>query len=218
VVTARCYKEVGLVFGRRQAKTHGRLMREELNESFDHLRMAAAHAAGGAAGALAPRLGDAKKAASDSVDTMLDAARESARQANMLAQRGTAKMTTRMRKKPAARRRWPRMASGLLVAGAAAGAAGALVSRRRARRSWNEYGTAGTTEEARSMLDSAKSAMGTAKEEAAETLGAASERLSRDTGTMSESVGQPRPGDRDKGNTLGQYSGQAGTISKNARP
>src|SRR5688500_3517993 len=50
------FREVDHVFRRRQAKTHGRMMREELAESFTHLRMAAAHAAGGTAGVVGPRV------------------------------------------------------------------------------------------------------------------------------------------------------------------
>lgn len=42
-----------------------------------------------------------------------------------------------------ARKRWPMMIGGLLAAGAAVGAAGALVRRRRSRRTWDEYPTPG---------------------------------------------------------------------------
>jgi hypothetical protein len=194
-------------------------MREELNESLEHFRMAAAHAAGGAAHVLAPRLDEAKKAASTGVDTLRDAARDGARQANTLAR----KDRTKMKKKTAPRRRWPALVSGLLVVGAAAGAVGALFSRRRTRQRWNEYGTPGTgtdlSDDARSMLDSAKTAMDSAKDKAAQALGTASEKLGRDTAAMSENVGQTRPPDLPKGNTLGQYSGQtSGTTSKNSRP
>src|SRR5262245_12068059 len=186
-------------------------MREELSESIEHLRMAAAHAAGGAAGALAPRLDDARKAAYGSIDALLDVARDGARQANTAARRGKAKLTkkeTRM-----ARRRWPIMMGGLLVAGAAVGAVGALISRRRSRQKWTEYSTSQSAStvksDARSMIDSAKSAID-------EAVGSAREKLPTETSTRTESATTRQT---DKTNTLGQYSGQtAGTGSKNSRP
>lgn len=138
-------------------------MRDELGESLEHLRMAAAHAAGGAAGAFAPRLDDAKKAASDGFDSFIDTARDGARTANAVAHRGKAKM----KKKEAAmtRRRWPMVAGGILIAGTAAGAAGVLISRRRERlQKWNEY------------------AMDTGREKASDP--------SRDTSAVAENTGQ----------------------------
>src|SRR5438105_583413 len=81
----------GIVFARRHVKTQNELMREEFGEGFDHLRMAAAHAAGTAAAVLAPRLdqvrdrlveptvhmskGAARKSASRSKDLARDSAR-----------------------------------------------------------------------------------------------------------------------------------------------
>jgi len=124
-------------------KRHGQLARDELSESMDHLRMAAAHAASSAAAALAPRLDTAKKAASEGFDSLVDAARDSARNANVVVRRGKAKVT---RKKEAekARKRWSTV-GGVLVAGAAAGTAGTLFSRWRARQQrWNEYATTPT--------------------------------------------------------------------------
>jgi hypothetical protein len=127
------------VFRRREVRTHGRLARDELNESMEHLRMAAAHAASGAAGVLAPRFDDARKAASEGFDSLRVVARDSARTANAVARKGKAKL----RKEQAAktRKRWTMVVSGLF-AGVAAGAAAALFSRRRARQDrWHEYGT-----------------------------------------------------------------------------
>src|SRR5947209_3828834 len=91
-----CRQEVGYVFGRRKAKTHGQLMRAELNEGFGHLYQAAAHAAGGmgatmgpkwdsAKGHLPPGIGKARNLAAHSLDTtmaafapLLEAARDGA--------------------------------------------------------------------------------------------------------------------------------------------
>lgn len=49
------------MFRRRQAKTHGRLMREEFNESVQHFRMAAVHAVSGASDFIEPRVGAARQ-------------------------------------------------------------------------------------------------------------------------------------------------------------
>ena len=48
------------MFGRRQAKTHGQLMRDELSEGFGHLWQAAAHAAGGVGATVGPRWDSAR--------------------------------------------------------------------------------------------------------------------------------------------------------------
>src|SRR5262245_40268462 len=93
------YRRCSTVFRRRQVKTHGRLMREELGEGVAHLRMAAAHAAEGAAGALAPRVIAARAAvepglrktrgiASDGTDSLLAIARGRARASDRRVRRG----------------------------------------------------------------------------------------------------------------------------------
>jgi hypothetical protein len=124
------------VFRRDPVKTHRRLVRKELSESLEHLRMAASYAAGGAAKALAPRFDNAKKAANEGFDSLVVVARDGARTANAVAQRGRAKMK---RKKAArARKRWPMMVGGTLIA---AGAVGALVTRRRRQPDWDGSAT-----------------------------------------------------------------------------
>jgi hypothetical protein len=130
------------VFRRHEVKTHGRLAREELNESLEHLRMAAAHATSSAAGALAPRFDDARKAATEGFDSLRVVARDSARTANAVARKGKAKL--KKKEAPTSRKRWSMVVSGL-AAGVLAGAAAALFSRRRARQErWHEYGTTRT--------------------------------------------------------------------------
>src|SRR5439155_1086817 len=95
-------------------------MREELVESMEHLRMAAAHAAGGAAGAIAPRFeaarGRVEPTVNRSLDWLTETARDSARKANKTAR----KARNEKRGKSMAQRRWPMMVGGLLIAGAAA--------------------------------------------------------------------------------------------------
>lgn len=129
------------MFGRRQTmtKTQSELMRDEFGEGFDHLRMGAAHAAGTAAGLIAPRLDSMRErlepAFEKSMEKSKDKVRASARRANMIARRATGK-----KKETRTARRWPMVIGGLMIAGAVAGAAGALLSRRR-QKMWNEYGT-----------------------------------------------------------------------------
>src|SRR6185312_613898 len=67
------------------------------------------------------------------------------------AQKGKAKV---MRQETSSRR-WPMMLGGLLVAGAAVGAAGAVIARRRANRDqWEEYGSTRSTGSSSSRTDS----------------------------------------------------------------
>ena len=76
------------------------------------------------------------------------------------------------------RKRWPMMIGGLLIAGAAAGAVGALMSRRRQQK-WQEYGSGRQTDSLRrdagTMLDTGTqkiaSMTDTAKEKASDVLG-----------------------------------------------
>lgn len=107
-------------------RTHGQIARAELGESFDHLRQAATHAATGMSETLGP---------------LAAAAATNARHAGDTARRATAKnlkVMTRKKEPRMSRKRWPMMA-GLLAAGAAVGAVGALVMRRRRRHEWEEY-------------------------------------------------------------------------------
>jgi hypothetical protein len=148
------------VFRRHQVKTHGRLVRNELSESLEHLRMAASYAAGGAASALAPRFDNAKKAANEGFDSLVVVARDGARTANAVARRGRAKMK---RKKAArARKRWSLMVGGTLLAGATAGA---LIARRRRQPDWEGRATTrgqlGTQDEGLPVFETARSAMDT---------------------------------------------------------
>lgn len=192
------------MFRRRQAKTHGRQMREELFEGIEHLRLAAAHAAGGAAGAIAPRLDAARDRVepkvSRSVEWITDSARDGAR-------RAARKAKGKKRGASMTRSRWPMMIGGLLIAGAAAGAVGALISRRRQQK-WQEFGSssrpaAGFKQEASALAD-------TAKEKASDVLGQVK-------GTMPPS-GDKTTSDFGQGTDAYSRSGTSTGISKNSRP
>jgi hypothetical protein len=146
-------------------------MRDEFGEGFDHLRLAAAHAAGTAAGMIAPRLDSVRERLEPTYDKSKSMARDSARRANKIARRATGK-----KKESRMAKRWPMMVGGLMIAGVAAGAVGALMSRRRQRK-WNDYGTTGTTgtgpissikDETRAT---ASSIADTAKDKATDVLG-----------------------------------------------
>ena len=211
--------EVEQVFGRREVKTHRRLMREELGESLGHLRMAAAHAADGASGALTPRVENARNAvrpgfvrAGDAAGTILVIARDRSRQAGKKAEKmgrkGKAKM---MKNESRNSRRWPMTLGGLLMAGAAVGAATALMRRRRANRAWDEYGSTRTTSDTGSMLDSAKSTMDAGIDKA-KTMGeAAKDRASDLIGSKSTNTGPTGSGEYDK------HPMPQPTTSKNTR-
>jgi hypothetical protein len=133
-------------------------MRVELGESIDHLKQAAAHAAGGLGESVGPRVAavrvyvkpaNVKQAASHGwVSTMaaFTPIAAAARDGAMAAQKAQAKQMKKWKKelsmsrskpKPS-RSRWPALV-GLLAAGTAVGAAGAAVMRRRRRMQWDEY-------------------------------------------------------------------------------
>lgn len=125
------------------------MLRDELNESFDHALRAAGHAAGGVGAAVGPRVEVAR-------ETMLPRVRGAAARGwgstvavfTPLTEAAQAKVDSRskdpkrkarqVRRKAAktSRKRWPALL-GLLAGGAAVGAAGAMVLRRR-RQQWQD--------------------------------------------------------------------------------
>jgi hypothetical protein len=201
-------------------------MKAELGESLDHLRMAAAHAADGASGALAPRVDAARKAvkprletgmnkAMGGMDTVMNIARdrskEAGKQAGKMKNKGSKSAAKLMRKeqKP---RRWPMAIGGLLVAGAAVGAASAMLRRRRNQQAWDEYGATRTTGDTGSVLDAAKNTMDAGVDKA-KTMGeAAKDRANDLIGSKSTNVGPSGAG-------TGEYDKHPmpHTVSKNSR-
>jgi len=235
------------VFGRRKAKTHGQMMRTELNEGLGHLLQAAAHAAGGmgaavgpkwdtARGHLPPTIGKAGHLAAQGIDTtmaafapLLEAARTGAETATRKARKaGKYKAGT---KESGMSRKRTTMLVGLLAAGAAAGAAGAMVARRRNRAKWDEYerqGIQSAREGAKSMLDSARSTM----EAGAQKLAGATERAQDAVSGWSDNAEGSLASTKDTANLFAdqaaqatehgkskadQFADKAATISKNSR-
>lgn len=130
-------------------KTRGELMRTELGESWDHFMQAASYAANGFGRSVGPRtrrLGGAAARGWDSTAATLAplaaAYREGAADATAAALKLKNKTTKAQRKGTyVAKKRNSRtgMVFGLLAAGIAAGAAGAMLMRRRRKQQWSEY-------------------------------------------------------------------------------
>jgi cytoskeletal protein RodZ len=132
------------VFGRKSAPppTQSQVVMEELAQSYGHLRQAAGHLAGGAAEKITPTYDRARAAANrrlattkDTFSPMYEQMREGA--ANARKARGLqALQQLNEESKP---NRWPAL-FGLLATGAAVGAVGAMiVRRRRAAEQWEDY-------------------------------------------------------------------------------
>jgi len=130
------------VIGRSKSRTHSEQLMDELSQSYGHLKLAAAHAAGGAAERMTPGYDKARVVAARRWNTtkgtfnpLYEQIREGAANA---------------RKKPEPemkRNKWP-VVVGLVAAGAAAGAAGAMIARRRRVASqWDEYDPVPSLEE-----------------------------------------------------------------------
>lgn len=198
-----------------QVRSHSELMRDEFGEGFDHLRLAAAHAAGTAAGIIAPRLDSVRERLEPTYDKSKNIARGSARRANKLARRATGKKESRMAK------RWPMMVGGLMIAGVAAGAVGAMMSRRRQRK-WNDYGSTGTStisnikDETRAT---ASSIADTAKDKANDVLGQMKGATDSTSTTTSPQMAGSSTRTSDFGAQGESYKpGSSATGSRNSRP
>lgn len=123
------------MFGRRQSRTHTDQLLDELAQSYGHLKLAAGHAAGGAAEKLTPPYDKARNAASRGWSSTRDAF------APMYGQMkdGAANARKGADVSHKRNRTWPMLAT-LLAAGAAVGAAGAMIAkRRRATQEWDEF-------------------------------------------------------------------------------
>jgi gas vesicle protein len=127
------------------------MFREEMGEGLDHLMRAAGHAAGGIGAAVGPRMEVAREQLAPTADRvrrrasrgwdstasaftpLTDAARGASRQAKAKGRKYVLR-----KEEPPPRKKWSVLA-GLVAAGAAVGAIGALVLRRRRQEQWDEY-------------------------------------------------------------------------------
>jgi hypothetical protein len=226
------------VFGRRQAKTHSQLMRDELSEGFGHLWQAAAHAADGVGATVGPkwdsakghlphRAGTIRDVAAQGLDStmaafapLMEAARTSAMNATRKAQKAGKK--ARKRESGKARRRTAILVG--LLTGAAAGAAGAIIARRRNRAKWEEYEAQGIDAArgyAKSALDTARTAtdkgaqrVGDAAEQAAESANLFAEQTRQGVSNVAGRTGDALEQGKEK---TDQFAEKAHTISKNNR-
>jgi hypothetical protein len=146
-------------------KTHSEMMRTELGESWDHFLAAASHAANGVGKSVGPRATAVKGAATRSWEStaaalapLAVAYREGAADATAAALKLRKKAEEGKKGKSVSNRRTG-MLIGLLAAGVAVGAAGALVVRRRRRQQWSEYDPTGALDsmssDARSTVEKA---------------------------------------------------------------
>ena len=125
------------MIGRSKSRTHSEQLVDELGQSYLHLKLAAAHAAGGAAERVTPSYDRAREMAARRFGTtkgtfspLYDQIREGA--ANARGANGRRELEMK-------RNKWP-VVLGLVAAGAAAGACGAMIARRRRVASqWDEY-------------------------------------------------------------------------------
>ena len=229
------------MFGRRQVKTHSQLMRDELSEGFGHLWHAAAHAAGGIGATVGPKwdstrghlphnAGTMRDAATHGWEStlaafapLMEAARTSAATATKNAQKARKKA---MKKESGMSRKRATILVSLLTAGAAAGAAGALMARRRNRAKWAEYEARGT-QAVRSTMDKGAQKIGAAAERAGQTVSGWTETARETTDSTlggARETGNPfaEQTKHTPGNIAGRTSetiepGKAHSISKNTR-
>jgi hypothetical protein len=215
------------MFRRRQAKTHRVQMREELGQSFDHFRQAASHAASGTANLIGPRYESARKSMKKSAGPSVRKANRATAAAVMPlaiavgrnARKGKAKVTREQQ----STRRWPMVLGGLLAAGAAVGAAGAVIARRRANRDqWEEYGSTRSTGNSRtdSMIETAKSTLDSGREKVQSLAESAKERAAEMTNSSSRnpSSSSSSPSSSPEFGSRDDLYGKAGTGSNSSRP
>jgi hypothetical protein len=201
------------MFRRRQAKTQGRLMRDELGESFEHLRLAVGHAAGGTTNLVGPRYESAKRSVKPGLRKANRATAATVVPLALVARKGALRGKAKLMREEPRMRRWPKVLGGLLVAGAAVGAAGALIARRRARRDqWDEYGsTRSTTGRTDSTTESARSTVDTGRDKVQSLADSAKDRAAEMTSGSARGSSTPEFGSRE------DLYGKAGTSSNNSR-
>jgi len=172
------------VFGRNKpSQTHTQQLLDELAESYGHLRLAAGHAAGGAAEKVTPGYDKARNTAArgwsstkGAFSPLYEQMREGATNARKEAEVANSK------------NRWP-MLMGLLAAGAAVGAAGALVAkRRRAAQHWDEFEPGAALDDSAYDLDEARDEAGRVTDSTKDKTGPATGKVAAGAAAVAETV------------------------------
>jgi hypothetical protein len=187
--------------GRR--RTRRRLVKDELNESLDHFRQAASHAANGLSAAVGPKMqpahGRVPQAAGRFRDTASHSWRSTVTKVTPLAaaaivgaRRARARNPGPMGKEPSRAGRRRRKLFRLLATGTAVGAAGALVMRRRRQQQWDEYDPSQVLESARSgttsMIDTTRHKAEQAMDSAAARARAKADKISTSAEKTADTV------------------------------
>lgn len=193
-------------------KTRSEMMRAELGESWDHFLSAATHAANGVGQTVGPRATRFKGAASTgwssttaALAPLAVAYREGAADATATALKLKKKAEKGKKGKSVSNRRTG-MLLGLLAAGVALGAAGALVVRRRRQQQWSEYDPTGALDsmsaDARSMADKAAGKSGSTMDKLAHHT---SKAMDKTAGKLQSAASSMRSPD---------YKGKAGEAAE----
>jgi hypothetical protein len=192
------------VFGRKKpSRSHRQRLVDELTESYGHLKLAAGQVAGGAAEKVTPTYDRARDAAVRSFVQTLSPLYEQIKDGAAIARR----------EQHPPKRKWPILV-GLLAAGAAVGAAGAMIARRRrAAAQWDDYEPLPSVDDLSYGADTA-TAGGASKKV---TAGAASvaESLSAGAGKIAESLSEKsgRSSGTSSGSSAASGSGSSGSGS-----
>lgn len=214
------------------------MMRGELGESWDHLRAATMHAASGFGQSVGPRATMLRGAAmrgwgstASALAPLAVAYREGAADAVAAASRMRRKAPVgRMKMKMKMGKRAPNgkmgMLFGLLAAGAALGAVGALVVRRRRKREWSEYEATGALDsmsaDARAMMEKAATKGGSTMDKLAQNTGRAmdktADKLSSAASSMRTTDVKGKAGERASDAAERMASKSGGSSPESGRP
>ncbi|MDI1464252.1 hypothetical protein QEZ54_25065 [Catellatospora sp. KI3] len=205
------------MLGFKAHKTRGQLMREEMGQSWDHFLQAATHAAGGVGTKMGPTTGMMRRATSGGIDStmstlapLIAAYREGAANATATAK----KVKAKARKKEAqVSHRNTKMLVGLLAAGIAAGAVGALVVKRRKQQQWSEYDPSQALEsvrgEGRSAVDKISGKADSAIDKATHHASKAMDKTADKLHSASSSLKDSRSGMKSKVDDMAESASDA---------
>jgi gas vesicle protein len=216
-------------------KTRSELMRDELGSSWEHFLQAATYAANGVGSTVGPGASKVRGAAAKSWDTtaaaiapLAEAYRHGAADAQAAALKLAKKSKKTVKGKQQMSNRKTGMLIGLLVAGAAVGAAGALVMRRRRKQQWSDYDPSDSFDsmspDARSMIDKASNkadkAMDKAASHANRTMDKAADKLDSAASSMRKTDFKSRADEASDtvSNAADEVGAKFSSVKHNSRP